>query len=215
MPKKNVDYNKIVIYKIFSEDDNITDIYVGSTTDFTRRKCNHKSACNNENNKIYNRKLYKMIRDNGGWENWRMIEVEKYPCNDKREAEHREEYWRKNLKAELNTIRCWWDPICKEPGCKKSARNGTDYCINHGGGKRCIEPDCKSGAESPTDFCKKHGGGKRCIEPDCKSGAERPTDYCRKHGGGKRCIYQDCKQSAISTTYFCSKHGEQYTCQCG
>ena len=26
---------------------------------------------------------------------------------------------------------------CQQPGCKKSARSATDFCIEHGGGKRC------------------------------------------------------------------------------
>jgi hypothetical protein len=200
-------------------------------------KQSHKKDCNNQNDKNYNIKLYKMIRDNGGWENWRMIEIEKFPCNDKREAEYREEYYRKTLKAELNTQRCWRNIICIEPDCKSSAiiqliivlntevvkrcidpdckssaRRPSDYCKKHGGGKRCIEPDCKSSAQSPTDYCVKHGGGKRCIEPDCKSSAISPTDYCKKHGGGKRCIEPDCKSSAISPTDYCVKHGGGKIC---
>ena len=31
-----------------------------------------------------------MIRDNGGWDSFQMLEVEKYSCNDRREAEKRE-----------------------------------------------------------------------------------------------------------------------------
>jgi hypothetical protein len=32
-----------------------------------------------------------MIRENGGWEIFVMIKVEKYPCNDKREADRKRE----------------------------------------------------------------------------------------------------------------------------
>ena len=39
-----------------------------------------------------------MIRDNGGWDNFKMIEVEKYPCKDKRDAERREDEIMKELK---------------------------------------------------------------------------------------------------------------------
>jgi len=46
-----------------------------------------------------------MIRENGEWEMFKMIEVEKYPCNDKREAERRENEVMKELKASLNTIK--------------------------------------------------------------------------------------------------------------
>ena len=49
MPRKEINYSKTIIYKIRCEDENITDIYVGSTTNFIKRKNIHKSVCNNEN----------------------------------------------------------------------------------------------------------------------------------------------------------------------
>ena len=36
-----------------------------------------------------------------------MIEVEKFPCNDKREAEAREEYWRCHFNSQLNIRRAY------------------------------------------------------------------------------------------------------------
>jgi len=102
MPRTKTDYSRTVIYVIKCKDDNITEEYVGSTTDFIERKCSHKTACNNEKSKKYNYKIYKFIRENGGWDNWIMLEVEKYPCNDKREAEKREEEIRIDRKAKLN-----------------------------------------------------------------------------------------------------------------
>ena len=44
-----------------------------------------------------------MIRENGGWEMFKMIEIEKYPCVDTREAERRECVIMKELKATMNT----------------------------------------------------------------------------------------------------------------
>jgi hypothetical protein len=46
--------------------------------------------------------VYQCIRDNGGWINWSMIEIEKYKCNDKYEAEKRERYYIEDMKATLN-----------------------------------------------------------------------------------------------------------------
>ena len=66
MAPKAIDYSNTIIYKLEHEDDKKL-FYVGSTTDFIRRKYCHKSRCNNTNSKEYNRKVYKMIRDNGGW----------------------------------------------------------------------------------------------------------------------------------------------------
>jgi len=102
MPKLPTDYSKCVIYKIVCLDKNIEYCYVGSTTDFTKRKYCHKSTCNNEKDKNHNLKIYKTIRENGGWLNWNMVQIEEYCCNNKREAEYREEYWRVDLNAQLN-----------------------------------------------------------------------------------------------------------------
>ena len=104
MPKLLTDYSKTIIYKLVKNDDfNNENIYVGSTTDFTSRKYRHKNCCNNENSKKHNLKVYKTIRENGGWSEWSMIEIEKYPCNDKREAETRERYWYEFYNAKLNS----------------------------------------------------------------------------------------------------------------
>ena len=114
MPRKPIDYSKVVIYKIVCNDLNVTNCYVGHTTDFKSRKNCHKSDCNNEKKQHYNLKIYKSIRDNGGWENWSMIEVEKYPCNDANEARKKEREWFEKLKANLN---------CDVPG-----RTQKEYC---------------------------------------------------------------------------------------
>jgi len=97
-----VDYSKTIIYKICCKDTSITDIYVGATTDMKSRKYTHKSESNNPNNKGYNKKVYKFIREHGGFSNWDMIMVEKYPCKDKLESGKRERYWMEELGATLN-----------------------------------------------------------------------------------------------------------------
>lgn len=104
MPLTKIDYSKTIIYKIVSNDLNITDVYVGSTTDFTRRKNQHKSSCNNINDKHYNFKLYQFIRANGGWGNFTMIEIEKCNCSDGNEARTIERRWYEQLNAKLNTV---------------------------------------------------------------------------------------------------------------
>jgi hypothetical protein len=103
MPRNEIDYSKTIIYKIVCNDLTVTDCYVGSTTDFKTRKAVHKNVCNNENNKNYNFKVYKMIRENKGWDNWIMLQIEKFPCKDSNEAHARERYWYENMNAKLNT----------------------------------------------------------------------------------------------------------------
>ena len=108
MPKLPIDHSNTIIYKlVHKEDYDNVNIYIGSTTDFIRRKNKHKSCCNCVTNRDHNNKKYQYIRDNGGWEEWNMIEVEKFPCNDKREAEAREEYWRCHFNSQLNTKRAY------------------------------------------------------------------------------------------------------------
>jgi hypothetical protein len=103
MPRNEIDYSKTIIYKIVCNDLTVTDCYVGSTTDFKTRKAAHKSMCNNKNSKNYNFKVYKMIRDNGGWLNWVMLQIELYLCKDSNEARARERYWYENMNAKLNS----------------------------------------------------------------------------------------------------------------
>ena len=106
MPKKPIDYSNCCIYKIQCINDESL-VYVGHTTNFTKRKCEHKNNCKNELSSKHNYKLYQMIRDNEGWDSFRMVEVEKFPCNDKREAEKRETEIMKELKANLNTYKSY------------------------------------------------------------------------------------------------------------
>lgn len=102
MPKKIVDYSKTVMYKILCDDDDSDFLYIGHTTNFVKRKCAHKSFTNGIEN---NRKLYRLIRANGGWTNFRMLEIEKYACNDKREAEAREDALMQELTPNMNSYR--------------------------------------------------------------------------------------------------------------
>ena len=92
------DYSKCVIYKLCCKNLDVKDIYVGSTCNFTRRKNRHKTDSSNLNSKVY-----KFIRDNGGFQNWDMVMVEEYPCENKMQKVKRERHWYEELKATLNT----------------------------------------------------------------------------------------------------------------
>lgn len=102
MPISKIGYSNTIIYKIVCNDLNVKECYVGHTTSFSHRKANHKKNCNNINSNRYNCKVYQFIRENGGWENWAMIEIEKVNCADSLEAKKRERYWIELLNAKLN-----------------------------------------------------------------------------------------------------------------
>jgi len=103
MPK-TPNYSQTIIYKLVCCDVTIKDCYVGHTTNFIKRKNSHKSKCNNPNAKGYNFLVYQFIRSHGGFDNWSMVEIEKYCCDDKLEAGKRERYWVETLQASLNTV---------------------------------------------------------------------------------------------------------------
>jgi len=100
-----VKYEESIIYKLCCKDTDITEIYIGSTCNFSRRKSAHKSNCNNINSRNCNLNVYKFIRNNGGFENWDMICVEQYEATDKRDLEMRERYWIDTLNSKLNCNR--------------------------------------------------------------------------------------------------------------
>ena len=132
MPRTPIDYSKTIIYKlVHKEDYDNANIYIGSTTDFIERKHQHKNSCNNEKQKGYNEKKYQYIRDNGGWNEWNMIEIQKYPCNDKREAEAREEYWRCHFNAQLNTKRPYTTYEERKEQLKEYRENNKDKILKY------------------------------------------------------------------------------------
>lgn len=103
MPK-TVDYARTAIYKIVCRDLAVSDVYVGSTTDIVQRQSGHKSNCTNQFAKNYNQKVYQCIRKTGGWSNWDLVLVEKFPCTSSEEQRMRERHWIEVLNATLNAI---------------------------------------------------------------------------------------------------------------
>ena len=104
MPKTEIDYSNTIIYKITCKDTNVKDIYVGHTTNFVQRKHAHKQSCINEKSANYKCKLYEVIRNNGGWNNWFMEIVGFFNCNDHYEARKKEQEYFEILQATLNSI---------------------------------------------------------------------------------------------------------------
>ena len=102
MPKTDMNYSNTLIYKLVCRDVDITDCYVGHTTNFIKRKSNHKQSCIKETSKQHNIYVYQFIREHGGWDNWDMIVIETFECNNQNEACARERYWIEKLKAKLN-----------------------------------------------------------------------------------------------------------------
>lgn len=101
MPKSIIDYSNTVIYKIYCKDQTIKDVYVGHTTNFIKRKYQHKILSSDNKQQT---KIYKTIRENGGWSNWNMVELATYSCKDSTEARIREREHYDLLNPNLDAI---------------------------------------------------------------------------------------------------------------
>jgi hypothetical protein len=104
--RKPRDYSKGMIYIIRSVNPTTGQVYtyIGSTTSFDNRRSGHKGKIYNENQKAYNSKLYKTIRENNG--DWTMSKFKLFPCNSKIELEIEEERCRQGINANLNINAC-------------------------------------------------------------------------------------------------------------
>ena len=97
-------YVNTIIYKICCKDRAITDMYIGHTTNFKQRQIEHRYNYRNEHAKSHKLRVYECIRSNGGIDNWEFVQIEEYPCDTKKQASCRENYWVFELKATLNVI---------------------------------------------------------------------------------------------------------------
>ena len=114
-----VNYDNGVIYKIVYN--NIIH-YVGSSTNFKKRRLSHKNCCNDINDAHHNTPLYTFMRNNdwnGNWGIWTIEIVEFCPCKTIIELKTRERYFIDeynpilNVKSPLQT-REEWNIVNKE-----------------------------------------------------------------------------------------------------
>jgi len=94
-------YQNFVIYSITSITDP-TDIYIGSSINFKRRKAQHIKNLRNRASKAYKYPLYQYMRLTGGIDNYVFEIVEKYPCETKEEGLMREKILIEQYNAKLN-----------------------------------------------------------------------------------------------------------------
>ena len=114
MEGNEIDYSNTIIYKISCKDENVKDLYVGHTTNFVQRKQAHKYSCINKESAYNNSKVYNVIRANGGWNNWSMDIVNFYNCRNLSEAREKEQEYYISLKATLNSVEPFPNPIDKK-----------------------------------------------------------------------------------------------------
>ena len=90
-------YKNTIIYMIRPKHNNFY-MYIGHTIDKDRRLKEHIKATETDK-----KKLYKTIRETGGWEHWEMIVISNYVCSCKEDALKIEQEWCEKLRPNLNT----------------------------------------------------------------------------------------------------------------
>lgn len=96
-------YSNTKVYMIYCNDNNISDIYIGYSTNIPDRMNVHRRCCDNSANKSYSTRMYNFIRNNGGWKNWSYRIIEEPFCYSKIEAEEKEYFWITYYNPSLNT----------------------------------------------------------------------------------------------------------------
>ena len=113
-------------YKLVCNNHNIKDLYVGCTVNWNDRKTMHKSSVNNKTTPGYNSKKAQIIRANGGWVNWSMLEIER-GIYIRRMAEAHEYELMVKLNSTMNHQRCFNSHSkCKHDIIKQNCKD----CVN-------------------------------------------------------------------------------------
>ena len=112
------------IYKIFCRNPTVADVYVGHTSDFVKRKLQHRHIVSSPLDQSYHLKVYQSIRANGGWTNWDAVPIETCLLETRDAARVRERYWAEQLNATLNSVR----PICHRDDLLAGKKNSYQRC---------------------------------------------------------------------------------------
>ena len=94
MPRKQIDYSKIIIYKIVCKDINKKEIEINYTNNLTVIRNLHKKHSKDLN---YTKNgYYNYIRENGGWNNFDTIVLEKFNAINADDVKRRIYEWKNN-----------------------------------------------------------------------------------------------------------------------
>jgi hypothetical protein len=211
MPKKEIDYSNTIIYKITCKDANVNDVYVGHTTNFVQRKHAHKQSCINIKSPNYNCKVYEVIRNNGGWNNWTMEIINFFNCIDHYGARKKEQEYFVLLNATLNSIEPMPKPKNKPIKVTEEQIKNTFYC------EKC-NTHCDTAKLFEThNNTKKH----KSMEPKNNTSKTHPKFVCElcdfkcfKKGDYTRHIATDKHKTLINPNFLASKN-ITFECKCG
>jgi len=162
MPRKEI--NDYTFYKIININGDVSLCYVGSTVNMKERTRSHKKNCKNPNMPNYHLKVYQTIREHGGWDEFKMIEIGTAEQLTLTEARIIEERYRVELCAELNMLKCH---ITEEERKERNKLKHQKYQQNHNEAikqKRRVKIICECGCEICRDELSNHRKRQKHID---------------------------------------------------
>ena len=217
MPKVKIDYSNTIFYKIYCKDPSVKELYIGHTTNFVQRKYAHKQSCINTKSVNYNCKVYKVIRDNMGWDNWTMEIIAFHKCEDLHSAKKQEQQYFEEYNATLNSIeplpprKPKKDVVIKPPkevfycsSCRVyfNTRKSQE---EHNKRQRHIKMEQNNSAEI----------SQKLTNTRVKTYCEICNYYCSKQSDFNKHLSTRKHQIRISPNNFSSEIANGYTCNCG
>ena len=106
-----------IIYKIICKDENIKEMYIGSTFNLNQRINEHKRHYKYDRSKDI--KLYKFIKD---FDNFKFEILETFECETKRQKEQKEQEYMDKLLPTLNTQKAYITEEFKKERDKKNSK---------------------------------------------------------------------------------------------
>jgi len=195
------------IYKIVS-DDCPEFIYVGSTKSLKDRKYKHKQSCMNPKSKNHNYKVYKTIRENGGWDNWRMVLVEECGEISNNQARIREEYHRLQLNSNMNSNRAFRSNDDKKEQ-KKQYNEANQEKI-----KECCKEYREANREKIKEYCKEYREANReRIKEHREANREKIKEKDKQYYQANKERIKEHREA--NRERIKEKQNEKVTCECG
>lgn len=105
-PFTNGTYTTVTMFQLVCKDENTVGVFIGYTSIKLKTAIkNHKTLYQNPNSKSHDNPLYKLIRANGGWDNWDYHTLEICPSIDRKEALTKQRYWIQQTPNAINQRR--------------------------------------------------------------------------------------------------------------
>jgi hypothetical protein len=218
MPKVDIDYSNTIFYKIHCKNTDVKDIYIGHTTNFVQRKHAHKRSCINTKSVNSNCKVYTIIREFGGWNNWKMEIIAFHDCVDHSAARVIEQQYFEEYNATMNSIEPFPKPKViapKEPRIKPEKK--VFYC------EMCNVYFPTQSTHDKHNQTNKHINNVARMNSDRKTPLKPPKQFycetcnfkCSKNCDYSRHLSTEKHRILTNTSNGLTQNINKFVCECG